>query len=137
MELVAYYWERLRPHLHRRNLELATVGLILLCGLFVLLASLPRQGNVSYKDGSLNYEGQMVRRKLSGQGTLTYANGNVYEGDFSNGSFNGTGVFRAKDGWIYEGSFVNGLAHGKGKLTTETGIVYEGEFVKGVYQDAD
>lgn len=137
MELLRYYYERLKPHMHRRNFELATVAFILLCGLFVLLTSLPRQASLSLKDGSMRYEGQLVRQKMSGQGTLTYDNGDVYEGDFSNGTFNGQGIFRSESGWIYEGSFINGIPHGKGKLTTETGVIYEGQFEKGVYQDAD
>lgn len=137
MEIFGYYYERLKPHLHRKNFEWAAAAIILLCALFVLLTSFPKQSNLSLKDGSMNYEGQLVRQKLSGKGTLTYANGDVYEGEFSNGSFNGQGSFRADSGWTYEGHFVNGLPHGQGKLTTETGIVYEGQFEKGVYQDAD
>lgn len=132
MELVTYYLERIKPHVHRRNIELAAAVFILLCSLFVLLTSLPRKSNVKLNDGTMVYEGQVVRYKMSGKGTLTYANGDSYDGQFLNGSFNGKGIFKSESGWIYEGEFVNGLAHGEGKLTTETGIVYEGQFEKGL-----
>ncbi|MDQ0221561.1 hypothetical protein [Streptococcus moroccensis] len=137
MELIQYYYERIKPHLHRRTFEIAAVGLIVLCGLFVLLLSFPKTVKTSYNDGAIVYEGQVVRQKMTGQGKMTFANGDTYEGDFSNGTFQGKGMFRAKSGWSYEGEFVNGLAHGKGKLTTENGVVYEGVFEKGAYQDAN
>ncbi len=135
MELIQYYYEKLKPHLHRRNFEFAAVGLIVLCGLFVLLLSLPRTVKTSYNNDAIVYEGQVVRQKMTGKGKMTFANGDVYEGEFSNGAFQGQGKFTAHSGWVYEGEFLNGLAHGKGKLTAENGVVYEGDFEKGAYQD--
>ncbi|MGT2784953.1 hypothetical protein [Streptococcus merionis] len=137
MELIQYYYERLKPHLHRRNLEMAAAGLVVLCGLFVVLSGFPKTVKTSYKDGAIVYEGQVVRQKMNGQGKLTFSNGDVYKGNFSNGTFQGKGKFTAKSGWVYEGDFVNGVAHGQGKLTTENGVVYEGKFEKGAYQDAN
>lgn len=137
MELIYYYWDRVKPYLHRRNFELAAVGLMITCGLFVLLLSLPRSVKTTYKDDTIAYEGQVVRQKMSGKGKMTFSNGDVYEGHFDNGAFNGKGLFTAKKGWTYEGEFVNGQPHGQGTLTTEKGVVYKGEFKKGVYQDAN
>lgn len=135
MELIRYYYERLKPYLKRRYIEMAAVVVMLLCALGVLISSLPIRVKTDYPDKSMTYEGQVVRQRMSGKGKLTFANGDVYEGSFSNGIFQGRGKFTAKSGWVYEGEFLNGLAHGKGMLTTENGVVYSGEFEKGTYRD--
>lgn len=85
--------------------------------------------------GKLKYTGDLVERRFSGQGTLTFHDGSVYTGSFKNGYFNGKGDFKAKDGWHYVGDFKNGKAEGQGTLTVETGAIYKGKFIDGEYQE--
>ncbi len=134
MEKVKKLYKTYRVYLTRQRLELATVVLIVLCAASVFLLNTPSKGVLELDNGAIVYDGSLVRGKMSGQGTITFQNGDQYTGDFSNGAFNGKGIFQSKEGWKYEGDFVNGQAEGKGKLTTEQEVVYEGIFKQGVFQ---
>ena len=96
--------------------------------------NIPGKGVLKLDNGTIVYDGSLVRGKMNGQGTITFQNGDQYTGGFNNGAFNGKGTFQSKEGWTYEGDFVNGQAEGKGKLTTEQEVVYEGTFKQGVFQ---
>ncbi len=135
MDKLRYYYEKIKPYLTRRHMEMAALVFVLLCALFVYLSGRQHQAVLSLKNGEINYSGQVVRNKPSGTGKITFSNGDVYEGEFEAGSFDGKGNFKAVSGWSYEGQFEAGLAHGQGTLTTETGVVYKGTFNQGVYQD--
>ena len=89
------------------------------------------QGSITWPNGD-SYEGDFVSDKLSGNGVYTFQSGDVYEGEFVEGKKHGKGKYTAFDGSYYEGDFENDLRHGKGKLVTSDGGVYEGDFVKGV-----
>jgi hypothetical protein len=77
--------------------------------------------------GDLNADG--VR---SGQGKLTWVNGDVYTGSWKEGMISGHGkkVYKTS-GDIYEGSWEEGIISGKGKFTWATGDVYEGSWREG------
>lgn len=85
-------------------------------------------------DYTMVYTGQEQNGKLSGQGTITFANGDRYTGEFTNGLFDGQGTYLAKDGWQYTGQFAAGKADGQGSLTTKGGLVYTGSFKAGSFQ---
>ena len=89
------------------------------------------QGSITWPNGD-SYEGDFVSDKLSGNGVNTFQSGDVYEGEFVEGKKHGKGKYTAFDGSYYEGDFENDLRHGKGKLVTSDGGVYEGDFEKGV-----
>lgn len=89
------------------------------------------QGSITWPNGD-SYEGDFVSDKLSGNGVYTFQSGDVYEGEFVEGKKHGKGKYTAFDGSYYEGDFENDLRHGKGKLVTSDGGVYEGDFEKGV-----
>ena len=89
------------------------------------------QGRITWPNGD-SYEGDFVSDKLSGNGVYTFQSGDVYEGEFVEGKKHGKGKYTAFDGSYYEGDFENDLRHGKGKLVTSDGGVYEGDFVKGI-----
>lgn len=89
------------------------------------------QGSITWPNGD-SYEGDFVSDKLSGNGVYTFHSGDVYEGEFVEGKKHGKGKYTAFDGSYYEGDFENDLRHGKGKLVTSDGGVYEGDFVKGI-----
>lgn len=124
----------LKHHLTRTTIEKACIALMLVCALSVFWGRIPRTQTLSLDDGKITYKGSVVASKMSGQGNLTFENGDKYEGEFKNGIFDGKGTFTSASGWTYEGEFKNGIADGKGKLTTEAKVVYEGTFKQGIYQ---
>lgn len=136
MDNVKKIYEKYSVYLTRKRLEIATVIILALCAVFVFVNNISHKGVLKLDGDTIVYDGSLVRGKIKGQGTITFANGDQYTGEFSNATFNGKGTFQSKDGWVYEGNFVNGQAEGKGKLTTEQDVVYEGTFKQGVFQQA-
>ncbi|CAL6032085.1 TIR_domain-containing protein [Hexamita inflata] len=65
---------------------------------------------------------------MSGQGKLTYINGNIYEGEFLNNQSCGYGIYNFVDGGVYKGQFSNDMFNGQGKYSWANGDAYEGEF---------
>ncbi|MGT2950487.1 hypothetical protein BU202_04045 [Streptococcus cuniculi] len=124
-------------YLTRSTIEKACIGLMAVCALSVFLGRIPSKQTLTLDNGKMTYNGTVVANKMSGQGNLTFENGDKYEGQFQNGIFNGKGTFTSASGWTYEGEFKNGIADGKGKLTTEAKVVYEGTFKQGIYQHAN
>ena len=136
MDTLKALYEKYKIYLTRHNLELLTVTVIVISAIVAFTSGIPSQGVLTLDKGAIKYNGSLVRGKMSGQGTLTFKNGDVYKGHFKNGMFNGQGTFTAKAGWKYEGNFVNGQADGQGKLTTENNVVYKGKFKQGIHQNA-
>ena len=134
MENLKNFYEKYRVYLTRPHVEIAALSMIILCAILVFLLNIPGKGVLKLDNGTIVYDGSLVRGKMNGQGTITFQNGDQYTGGFNNGAFNGKGTFQSKEGWTYEGDFVNGQAEGKGKLTTEQEVVYEGTFKQGVFQ---
>ena len=134
MENLKNSYEKYCVYLTRPHLEIVAVVTIVFCAVLVFLLNIPGKGVLKLDNGSLVYDGSLVRGKMNGQGTITFSNGDTYTGAFTNGAFNGKGTFQSKEGWVYEGDFVNGQAEGQGKLTTEQEVVYEGNFKQGVFQ---
>ncbi|MDH6365712.1 hypothetical protein M2139_002741 [Enterococcus sp. PF1-24] len=120
----------------REIAEAAAVGIMVLFALLSLLLSRSSVKERVYQldDGAIQYEGQMANNKFNGQGTVTFANGDVYTGAFVDGRFEGEGKFSSAAGWSYEGDFKKGEADGQGVLISETAAIYRGNFTKGVYQ---
>ena len=135
MNKLMEWWDRFKVYLTRKHLEIASAGVIALAAILVFLSFIPWPwGTITLDKGNLVYQGSVVHGKMSGNGTLTFKNGDVYKGHFSNGSFDGQGTYTAKAGWVYVGQFKKGQPEGKGKLTTEKNVVYEGTFKQGIYQ---
>ena len=111
MENLRNFYEKYRVYLTRPRLELLAVVAIVFCAVLVFFLNIPGKGVLKLDNGTIVYDGTLVRGKMNGQGT-----------------------FQSKEGWTYEGDFVNGQAEGKGKLTTEQEVVYEGTFKQGVFQ---
>ncbi|MTB64462.1 hypothetical protein GGG87_05595 [Streptococcus sp. zg-86] len=126
-----------KSYLTRSNIEKASIVFILLCALSVFLGRIPAKQTLNLDNGKMTYQGTLVANKMSGQGSLTFENGDKYKGEFKNGIFNGKGTYVSATGWTYEGEFKNGIADGNGKLTTESNVIYEGRFKQGIYQYAN
>ena len=137
MEKIKELYETYKVYVTRENIERLSLGIIVLSALWVFLSSIPFRGVLTLDKGAIRYDGNIVRGKMNGQGTVTFENGDTYKGNFVNGTFSGHGTFTAKAGWKYEGEFVNGQPEGQGTLTTEQNVVYKGTFKQGIYQNAN
>ena len=70
------------------------------------------------KTSRLVYEGEYDSiGKMSGEGKITYQNGDVFDGNLANNEYNGKGKLTQANGNIFEGDFVDGKMHGKGQDT--------------------
>ncbi|HOJ48776.1 MAG TPA: hypothetical protein PLD48_07925 [Bacillota bacterium] len=99
-------------------------------------------GTYTYANGDV-YTGSLLNNKMHGYGILVFASGDKYEGNFSNGLRSGSGVYTWKSGAKYDGSFVDDVKNGFGKMYYANGDYYEGQFVNdkrqgsGYYRWAD
>ena len=111
--------------------------------------------NRSNRYNSCVYEGEWVDGVQTGQGTMTYENGDVYEGEWANGIQTGQGTMKHNNGDVYEGEWAEsdspinvninegtlyarnvasdyiGVKHGNGTMKYKNGDVYEGEWKSG------
>lgn len=126
-----------KTYLTRPVIEKTCLLLIVVCGISVFFSQVTTTQALNLDDGVISYQGSVLAGKPSGQGTVTFENGDTYEGEFKNGTFNGKGLFTAASGWTYEGEFKNGIADGEGTLTTENNVVYKGTFKQGIFQYAN
>ena len=66
---------------------------------------------------------------MQGQGTQTWAGGDVYTGAYEAGDMHGQGTFTGASGDVYTGAWEADKKHGQGKLTFNTNCtVQEGRF---------
>jgi hypothetical protein len=94
--------------------------------------SLPNgKGKLTAGSTGYTYEGDFIDGKYSGNGVLTYPNGDKYVGQFKNDGRDGTGIFTMKSGWVYKGEFESDLYYGKGSLLANNGKGYDGEWRQG------
>ena len=81
--------------------------------------------------------GNKVKGFLSGntidEGTIEYANGDIFTGAVWEGKAHGNGQMRYKNGDYYYGRFANDLREGDGVLTHANGQIYRGSFKKDLY----
>lgn len=88
------------------------------------------------------YEGDWVAGHWEGNGTATWASGQIYSGEFSNDSETGRGSFTWETGERYEGRFISGTIYGEGTLYYPDGASFVGTFTDfdnatGEYCDKD
>lgn len=110
------------------------VGLIVILGLLAYQSLAQADGkSASYDLTSVQVDCQslQVNGSFSGEGTLSFENGDSYEGTFLNVFFDGQGTFISHEGWQYQGAFTQGVANGQGQLTTALGKVFSGNFKDG------
>jgi hypothetical protein len=80
------------------------------------------------------YVGDFKNAMRHGQGSFTWANGDVYEGDWKEDVCDGRGVLITANGDKYEGEFKMGVKEGQGRKVWTNGDVYEGSW-RGGQQD--
>ncbi len=81
--------------------------------------------NGAFYQGTFDEEGL-----FTGNGLLTWENGDVYEGGFLQGLMHGKGTLRFSSGDIYLGGFIKGEMHGVGQWAFENGDIYTGDIAK-------
>lgn len=86
------------------------------------------------QSGDTRFQGQFVREGslLSGQGKVTWANGDVYQGELSQNRRHGQGEFTWANGQRYRGTWVNDVPQGKGSLKFASGNQYDGDVAQGL-----
>lgn len=67
-----------------------------------------------------SFKGIITDAVFSGQGTLTFTNGDVYEGNFENGMREGKGVYRSEER-DFDGDWEEDLLHGTAKIVFKEG----------------
>ncbi len=89
------------------------------------------EGKVSWANGDI-YEGMLVSGTREGRGRFDWANGQRYEGEWQADKPHGRGVMRFANGDVFDGEFVSGETRGTGAMTYASGDRYEGEVAAGV-----
>lgn len=85
------------------------------------------------KTAVFRYEGQFTSGGATGEGEISYSNGDKYLGQVLEAVPHGHGVLTQRDGTEYKGEFVYGDYHGYGELSDTSGFLYSGHFDKGVF----
>ena len=89
------------------------------------------QGTMTYANGDV-YVGAWQKDVEHGQGTYTYAAPFAqYVGEWRNGQRNGRGVVTYADGTVYSGEWMHNLQHGAGELKFPDGRVQTGVWNRG------
>ena len=66
-------------------------------------------------------QGNWKNDHAHGEGTLSYAKGDVFHGEWANGVKNGQGQLTYKNGDLFQGSWVDDHANGHGTLAYHNG----------------
>lgn len=84
--------------------------------------------------GDTRFQGQFVRdgSLLTGQGKVTWANGDVYQGELLQSRRHGQGEFTWANGQRYRGTWVSDVPQGKGSLKFASGNQYDGDVAQGL-----
>ena len=70
MENLKNFYEKYRVYLTRPRLELLAVVTIVFCAVLVFFLNIPGKGVLKLDNGTIVYDGSLVRGKMNGQGTL-------------------------------------------------------------------
>ncbi len=88
------------------------------------------QGQVTWANGDA-YQGELRQSRRHGQGEFTWANGQRYQGTWANDAPHGTGNLQFANGNQYEGELALGVPHGQGRMAYATGDRFKGQFLQG------
>lgn len=85
-------------------------------------------------DGVIRYDGEWVKGKWNGKGTLIFQSDDKYIGEFKDGKIHGKGTITFSDGSKFVGEFKDNDMHGKATVPLADGDKYVGEFKDGIQQ---
>ncbi len=109
------------------------VGSALYVGKFVKDArsgSYSGNGRITWINGE-SYAGDMVQGKREGNGKYTWSDGRKYEGDWRDDKATGNGQLSYPNGNHYKGAVVDGVPLGQGTMSYASGDSFSGEFKAG------
>ena len=85
------------------------------------------KGVLRFREGQ-EYEGEVLKGVLKGEGKCTWPCGTWYEGEWANNAPHGRGCMTwTKYGLKYTGQFKNGRRHGIGELFVGERVLYSGQ----------
>lgn len=87
-------------------------------------------GKVSWGNGDV-YEGDLKAGKRTGIGRMTWANGQTYDGAWADDAATGAGKVKFQNGDRYDGAVIAGVPNGLGSMKYASGDHYDGEFAGG------
>jgi len=90
-----------------------------------------KDGKGTYIGDRYEYNGEFKEGKFNGQGTWTWANGDMYVGEFKNGTYHGQGTYTHPNGDKYVGEHKDGKQNGQGTFTLANGDKYVGKWKDG------
>jgi TolB-like protein len=85
------------------------------------------QGTHTWANGNI-YVGGYTDNKMQGQGTKTWADGDKYVGKYKDNKMHGQGTYVWPDGDTYVGEYTNDKMHGQGSYTSASGHKYVGQW---------
>ena len=88
------------------------------------------QGKVTWINGDV-YQGELLQSRRHGQGEFTWANGQRYRGTWVNDVPQGKGSLKFASGNQYDGDVAQGLPHGTGRMVYASGDSFQGRFIQG------
>ena len=88
-------------------------------------------GSISWANGDV-YEGEVLQGLRHGQGEFRWPSGQRYKGPWVQDQAQGKGTLRFANGNLYEGTVDDGVPQGKGVMIYAGGEIFEGQFVAGV-----
>lgn len=91
-------------------------------------------GKLTWASSKNEYDGEWIKGKKNGYGTMVYADKSIYSGNWTDDKRNGEGkmTVNTKEGtYTYEGEWVMDQKHGDGKYTWPNADVwYQGGWVQ-------
>jgi hypothetical protein len=93
-------------------------------------ALLTGNGRITFTNGDV-YVGDLLNSQRHGQGEFVWASGQRYRGTWNRDIPQGQGTLTFANGNRYEGAVVQGVPHGAGQMTYATGDSFKGQFTQG------
>ena len=90
-----------------------------------------KDGKGTYIEDRFEYNGEFKEGVFNGQGTLTWAHGDMYVGEFKNGTYYGQGTYTWANGDKYVGEWKDNKQNGQGTMTHS-----DGKIEKGIWENA-
>ncbi len=121
--------------------SMKNILLIIICALFTLnsqAGTINTYTTISAEELIISNDpplyGFVVDTTVTGFGTLTYPNSEIFVGNFRKGLKHGNGYIKYPDGREYHGDFKNDKIEGYGTMVYPNGDKYVGNFKDGKYE---
>lgn len=124
-----------------KHKSMKNILLIIICALFTInsqASTITTHTTISAEELIISSDpplyGFVVDTTITGFGTLTYPNSEIFVGKFRKGLKHGNGYIKFPDGREYHGDFKNDKIEGYGTMVYPNGDKYVGNFKAGKYE---